>query len=137
MGEGSARKRESERLTMRAILISFFALVLCGCESRHAAQERAREAYVAGQEQALAQTRAQNQRPVVTVHGTVQNPIIPWEEGMTVSRAIVNSVYTGFMNPSIVRVIRNGQIVQEFEGVDLLRGKDMPLDPGDIVVLGN
>ena len=121
----------------RGIFISFLALLLVGCESRHASQQRAREAYVAGQEQALAQTRAQNQRPVVTIRGTVQNPIVPWEDGMTLSRAIVSSVYTGFMNPSIVRVVRGGQVVQEFEGVDLLRGKDMPLQPGDVVVLGN
>ncbi|HWD18922.1 MAG TPA: hypothetical protein VHB20_06555 [Verrucomicrobiae bacterium] len=112
------------------------ALILAGCESRRAARERAREAYVAGQQQAMAQQRLyQSQRPSVTVEGQVQQHLVPWTEGLTLARAIVAATYTGFMNPSSVRVLRNGQVVQNIPGVDLLRGQDMPLQPGDVVQL--
>ena len=77
----------------------------------------------------------QMQRASVTVHGEVENPIVPWTEGLTMSQAIVAAHYTGFMNPSVVRVLRNGQVVQQFLGVDLLRGHDMPLQVGDVVDL--
>jgi hypothetical protein len=112
-------------------------VALCGCESRQSAREQAREAYVAGQSQALAQEQSllQAQRPSVTVRGEVENPVIPWTDDLTLTKAIVAAHYTGFMNPSAVRVMRNGQVVQQFLAVDLLRGHDMPLQSGDVVEL--
>jgi hypothetical protein len=37
------------------------------------------------------------------------------------------------MNPMLVRVTREGQIIAELKGSDLLRHKDVDLQPGDIV----
>jgi hypothetical protein len=37
------------------------------------------------------------------------------------------------MNPILVRIIRNGQMIEEVKGIDLLHGHDTPLEPGDIV----
>jgi hypothetical protein len=37
------------------------------------------------------------------------------------------------MNPVLIRVIRNGQMVDEVKGIDLLHGQDFPLEAGDIV----
>jgi hypothetical protein len=122
---------------MRAAPLYLLVLTLCGCVSQRSAREQAREAYVAGQSQALAQQRLllQAQHPSVTVQGQVESPVVPWTEDMTVTRAIVAAHYTGFMNPSAVRVLRNGQVVQQFQGVDLLRGRDAPLQSGDVVQL--
>ena len=122
---------------MRVMLVYMIFLGLCGCESRREARDQQRAAFLAGQQQAFAQQQAllQAAHPGVTVRGLVENPFVPWSEGLTMSKAIVAAHYTGFMNPTIVRVVRNGQVVQQFEGVDLLRGHDVPLQPGDVVDL--
>jgi hypothetical protein len=108
-----------------------------GCVSSKKAQMEARQAFVSGQEQALqAQQHAQQaQGPAVFLHGPVRNPVVPWEDGMTLSQAIVNAVYTGFMNPRIIRVLRDGQVAGEFQGIDLLHHQDMDLQPGDTVIV--
>jgi len=65
----------------------------------------------------------------------VQSPYVPWEEGLTLTRAIATAVYTGFMNPMVIRVFRHGQIVGDFKGIDLLKHEDMALEAGDMVVI--
>jgi hypothetical protein len=114
------------------ILCSAAFLLLGGCVSKREAQLQARQAYAAGQAQAAAQWQAQR-LPEVIVRGPVQNQIVPWTEDMTLSKAIVDAVYTGYMNPLLIRVTRNGQIVTQMKGIDLLHGQDVPLQAGDIV----
>jgi hypothetical protein len=109
-------------------------LVLClaGCVSRKQADLQAREAYLAGQAQATKQWQAEHP-PEVIVQGPVRNRVVPWTEGLTLAKAIVDADYTGFMNPVLVRVIRDGQMIDEMKGSDLLHGRDVPLKPGDVV----
>ena len=111
---------------------SLLVLFLAGCVSQREAGLEARQAYMAGQQQAAQQQRAQ-QPPQVTIRGPVRNPVVPWVENMTLAKAIVDADYTGFMNPILVRVIRNGQMVEEMKGIDLLHGHDFPLEAGDMV----
>jgi hypothetical protein len=121
-----------------AVLFLLLAIVAgAGCVSQKKAREQAREAYVAGQEQAMqaAQHARQQQGPVVFVQGPVRNPVVPWEEGMKLSQAIVDAEYTAFMNPVLVRVLRNGQVAGEFKGIDLLHHQDMALEDGDTVLV--
>jgi hypothetical protein len=73
--------------------------------------------------------------PVVFVQGQVRNSAVPWEEGMKLSQAIVAADYTGFMNPRLIRVLRNGQVAGEFKGIDLLHHEDMDLENGDTVLI--
>ncbi len=115
-------------------IFSLLALLLAGCESRTKAQLDAQRAYIAGQRQA-AQPGQTQQPPRVYVRGHVRNSTVPWTDDLTLSKAIVAADYTGFMNPVNVRVIRNGQIAEDMRGIDLLHGRDAPLQPGDIVVL--
>jgi hypothetical protein len=100
--------------------------------SKKQAQLQARQAYLAGQAQAARQWQAQ-QPPEVVVRGPVRNPVVPWTDGLTLAQAIVDADYTGYMNPMLIRVIRNGQLVEETKGIDLLHHHDFPLEPGDIV----
>ena len=95
------------------------------------------QAYVNGQQQALqAQQHAQQaQGPSVFLQGPVQNPVVPWRDEMTLSQAIVDAVYTGFMNPRLVRVLRDGQVAGELRGIDLLHHQDLALQPGDTVLI--
>ena len=124
---------------MRKAVLCLLLAVLAGagCVSRKKAQAEARRAYVAGQEQAMqAAARArQQQGPVVFVQGPVRNPVLPWEEGMKLSQAVAAAEYTGYMNPRLIRVLRNGQAAGELKGIDLLHHQDMGLEDGDTVLI--
>jgi hypothetical protein len=121
-----------------ALCILLAIIAGAGCVSQKKAQSEARQAYVAGQEQALqaaTQARQQQQGPVVFVQGQVRNSVVAWQEGMKLSQAIVAAEYTGFMNPRLIRVLRNGQVAGEFKGIDLLHHEDMELEQGDTVLI--
>jgi hypothetical protein len=107
-------------------------LVLAGCESKKDARLQAQQAYMAGQQQATKQWQ-ETHPPEVVIQGPVRNPVLPYTEGLSLANAIVDANYTGFMNPVLIRVIRNGQVVSEMKGSDLLRHQDFPLEAGDIV----
>jgi hypothetical protein len=113
------------------------ALAATGCASDKKKKLAERQAFVAGQQQAMdaAMRARQEQGPVVFVQGQVRNPTVPWEEGMKLSQAIVSAEYTGFMNPRLVRVLRNGQVAGELKGVDLLHHEDLDLENGDTVLI--
>ena len=137
MEERRVGGKERGGTVIRWIFTLLAVMALSGCESKRAARERAREAYIQGQQQELARDRAVmlQQDRMVTLQGEVENPAVPWREGLTLTQAIVAAKYTGFMNPSKVRVVRAGNVVADFFGVDLLRGRDAPLQPGDVIVL--
>jgi hypothetical protein len=123
-----------------AVLGILFAVMAgAGCVSEKKAHLEARAAYVAGQEQAMqAAMQAQQQQhqgPVVFVQGQVRHAVVVWQEGMKLSQAIVAAVYTGFTNPGLIRVLRNGQIAGEFRGIDLLHHEDMELEEGDTILI--
>jgi hypothetical protein len=109
-----------------SILLSFTT----GCETKSRARLEARQAYVEGQEQALAQSRPKP--AIVTVTGPVRNRIIPWTEDLTLAKAIVAAEYTAYLNPRLIRVIRDGQAT-DIKPSALLSGHDMPLQPGDTI----
>jgi hypothetical protein len=117
---------------MRLAIGIFAVLFLAGCVSKKQADLQARQAYMAGQAQAAKQWQSQRP-PEVVVRGPVRNPVVPWTEGLTLAKAIVDADYTGYMNPHFVRVIRNGLMIEEMKGIDLLHHHDVPLEPGDIV----
>jgi len=125
-------------------LVQWLQLGLCiavvagaGCVTKKKEQLEERRAFVAGQEQAMqaAMRARQDQGPVVFVQGQVRNSAVPWEEGLKLSQAIVTAEYTGFMNPRLIRVLRNGQVAGEFKGIDLLHHQDMELENGDTVLI--
>lgn len=125
---------------MRTLLcfLLFALLAGAGCVSEKKAREEAREAYVAGQQQAMqtaAHAHAEQLGPVVFIQGPVRNHVVSWEEGLKLSQAIVQADYTDFMNPVLVRVLRHGQVAGEFKGIDLLHHEDMDLAEGDTILL--
>ncbi|HEX4120557.1 MAG TPA: hypothetical protein VH619_08080 [Verrucomicrobiae bacterium] len=114
-----------------------FGIAAAGCVSEKKAQMEARQAYIAGQAQAAqSQLRAREaEGPVVFVQGPVQNHVIAWSEGMTLSKAIVDANYTAFMNPEVVQVMRGGQLAGQLKGIDLLHHQDLDLQQGDTVII--
>lgn len=114
------------------VLIFILILAEAGCVSKKEARTEARKAYLSAQAQAQAPPM-DPEHPVVFVQGPVENPTVPWQDGLKLTRAIWEAQYTAFMNPMVVRVLRNGQVVGEFKGIDLLHHQDMELQAGDTV----
>ena len=122
-------------MNMKALLCLVLAggFVLAGCASGSKAKLQQQQAFLAGQQQALAQS--QQSGPTVSVRGEVRHTTIPWTEELTLAQAILGSEYKGLMAPSEIVVFRKGVahpiILDRF-----LRGlDDPPLEPGDIVDL--
>ena len=74
----------------------------------------------------------QNQGPNVTVIGPVRNSNIPWEEDLTVAKAIVAADYVSAFDPHQIILVRNGRGTR-IDPKQLLKGKDFPLQPGDVI----
>jgi hypothetical protein len=104
---------------MRTALVLLVGLALAGCVTRTT--------------QVLAPPA--EQKPVIWVRGDVKNRAVPWDEEMTLSRAIVAAQYTGFSDPHAISILRAGQ-TYKVSARDLLKQRDdPPLQPGDVVVI--
>lgn len=103
-----------------------------GCVSKSKAQARAREAFLAGQQQALERMQAQASGPTVTFIGEVKNRLIPWTADLTLARALIAADYYGAIDPRSIVVIRNGQQTA-YDVKKILQGDDILLEPRDII----
>lgn len=74
----------------------------------------------------------QDPRMAVMVRGDVRNSIVPWNEDLTLARAILAADYYGQRDPHSIALIRNGRS-RRISTSRLLGGEDMFLEPGDIV----
>jgi hypothetical protein len=111
------------------------ALAITGCVTRTTADARARAAYMAGQQEAVARMQQlQTQGPSVTINGEVRNRFVPWTEGMTLAKALVEADYCGATEPAEVIIVHGG-IGRRYDLKQLLKGVDVPLQPGDVVQL--
>ena len=71
-------------------------------------------------------------QPAVFVRGDVRNPVIPWDDELTLSRAILAAEYMGRWDPHSINVMR-GRYSKRFSTSRLLSGEDMALEPGDVI----
>jgi hypothetical protein len=108
------------------------AVLFCGCVTKSKAQARAQAAYLAGQNAALLQQQAQ--APGVTVIGPVQNPDVPWVEGLSLAQAVATANYLGQHNPKEIIITRQGESAKLAPKM-LLNGVNVPLEPGDIITI--
>lgn len=108
-------------------------LLAGGCTSRAKARAEAQAAYVAGQQQAMMQMR-EARRTSIRVLGPVQNPEIPWCDGLTLAEVIVAARWLERRDPGQIIVIRQRERFS-VEPHALLQGEDIPLEPGDSVEL--
>jgi len=116
-------------------LVSLTALVLLatGCVSKSTAEARVHMAYLAGQNDAMARMQQQHaEGGSVTFNGPFNNPIVPWTEGLTLSKAIVTAGYNSPIDPITIVVRRSGEEIQ-IDPARLLSGEDFPLRSGDTV----
>ena len=123
---------------MKSVWTFFFFAVLVatnGCVSKKKSQLMQREAYVAGQQQAMAQAQQTSQDASdIVFTGEVRNKSIAWREGLTLAEAILAADYQAPRDPISILIIRKGQVIP-VEPKALLRGHDEPLEPGDRVEL--
>ena len=115
-------------------------LYVSGCVSKAKAQAQARAAYLAGQRDALAQmnqhqpgaSSVTNELANVSFIGPVENPTVPWTEGLTLGKAILSAVYKSQIDPTMILITRPNEQIQ-IDPSRLLSGNDYPLKPGDII----
>ena len=135
--------------SLRIFWLLACAGIVCGagCVSRKRAQAEARAAYMAGQRDALAGMQRQPQNgdftvtPVtpqvaanITIVGPVQNPVVQWRNGLTLAQAILNAVYQSPSDPTQIVIKRSNEEIR-VEPAQLLNGVDIPLLPGDVVLI--
>jgi len=106
-------------------------LALTGCVTKAKARAQAREAYIAGQREAVQRQQRQAAGGDVHIVGPVQIPILPWTSGMTLMKALVTAEYNG-PDPTQIVVVHNG-VANPVDVKKLLAGEDVPLQPGDVV----
>ena len=125
-------KSRVELLMKFFVAILFLSLAVTGCvEMKSKADAQAREAYLAGQNSILKQ---QQQAQNITVVGPVQNPQVPWVQGLTLAQAIATANYLDAKAPKEIIITRNGENAKVDPDV-LLRGTQIPLEPGDVITL--
>jgi hypothetical protein len=122
-----------------------FSILITGCVSKSAAEAQARAAYLAGQREAIAQIKEQQAAPGsvsdtpnlpsnVTIIGPVDDPIVPWVDGLTLAKAIVTSVYNSQIDPAMIVIKRSHEEIH-ISPSRLLSGGDFPLQPGDVIAI--
>jgi protein involved in polysaccharide export with SLBB domain len=110
-----------------------FALAAAGCTTKSSARMKAQNAFLAGQHTALQQqAQAAAQGTGVTIIGAVQNPQVPWVEGLTLAQAIATANYLDSKEPEEIILTRQGESATLPPNI-LLSGAVVPLKPGDVV----
>jgi len=112
-------------------VILLCALAAAGCTTKANSRQQAAQAWQAGQKAAQQQTAAASG---ITVLGAVQNPQVPWVEGLTLTQAIATANYTGPRDPKEIIITRQGESAT-LSVKDVLRGAVIPLERGDVIEL--
>jgi hypothetical protein len=115
------------------VVILTLALAATGCVTRSKARADAQAAYAAGERAAYARIAAA-QRTDIFVIGPVQNPLVPWTQGLTLAQAIAAADYIGFRDPHEIILTRRSEQTR-IDPKDLLGGHYLPLQPGDTITI--
>jgi len=123
------------RIALLALVLLPTSVLLAGCVSKHKADERARAAFFAGQQQATTMAR-QNQLtgPTVTILGEVRNAQIRWTADLTLAKAVIAADYYGRIDPTEIVIQREGKEIR-CDPKKLLSGEDVQLEPNDVITM--
>jgi hypothetical protein len=128
----SPRRRNSFLICFAVLSVGFFTN---GCASQSKARLKEQNAYLAGQNAALRrELQAAGQTSGVTIDGPVQNPLVPWVDGLTLAQAIATADYIGPDSPKQIIITRHGETAT-LDAKVLLDGTDVPLKKGDVIEL--
>ncbi|MGC9941742.1 MAG: hypothetical protein ABSE48_07890 [Verrucomicrobiota bacterium] len=118
----------------RVLAILGLLLGVTGCTTESHARLEERDAYLAGQNEALQQQKAEEQMPSVMIIGPVQNPRVPWVAGLTLVQALATANYLDSHGPKQIILTRNGESATLDPNV-LFNGDMVPLEAGDVIQL--
>ncbi len=115
------------------IIMAASVLCVSGCVSAAKAKADARAAYNAGQQDAMARM-SQVEKLNITIVGPVRNSVVAWKEDLTLANALLAAEYLSNTDPRQILIVRKG-IAIPVDPNQLLSGKDVPLQPGDVIHL--
>jgi hypothetical protein len=123
------------RVWLPILTCSLCLSVLLGCVSKAKARRDAQAAFIAGQQEAARRAQLQAvQGPSITVNGPVNKPVLAWTEDLTLAKAILEAEYIPPGEPAEVLLVRSGRAFR-LDLHQLFSGRDVPLEPGDIIQL--
>jgi len=129
--DGSVRQCRRSAWAIVLVSLSILLSSLSGRTTKSQAKAQARDAFVAGEQAALARV-AQTHKPMVSFIGPVKNPTIPWTHELTLAKAILAAGYLGSSEPTQIMIVRNAQAIP-IDPKRLLSGEDIPLASGDLI----
>lgn len=119
---------------MRGLCLSALATTALttgsGCTSNSKARAQADAAFRAGHAQAVHQGEARKRSIEFT--GPVVNPLVRWEDGMTLGQAIAAAGWRDKGDPRLIILTRGREIVT-MTPEQALQAADQPAQPGDHV----
>lgn len=110
---------------------NLLVLGLLGCASNKHEQTLAQTQFVAGQEEAFAQLQLSGIY-VVRVVGPFKRTVLLWHKGMTLAETILEAGYLEEVAPTQF-LIQRGPTALTVTPDSLLRGKDVPVEAGDVI----
>jgi hypothetical protein len=121
--------RDPVRLVVPVLMT--IAVSLTGCASRPGQATKAQQQFAAGQESIL-NLLQQSGIAVVRVVGPFQRPMLAWKPGMTLAQVILEAGYLEARQPGQIFIERGGTVLP-IELAELLDGKDVPVESGDVI----
>ena len=116
--------------SIHPLLVLLVLIPLAGCVSKATADAQAKAAFLAGEK--VAYQNMQSSQTAIVVLGEVQKHQIPWVAGLTLAQAIATAGYNGAHDPTDI-ILKRNSVQTEVDPKQLLNGKDVPLQPGDVV----
>lgn len=116
-------------------LLLILIVIFCGCKKGPSKKEKlARlQGMAVGRQQAAAMPPVRPTVLSVSVIGMVRNKTVKWQEGLTLSQAIVAADYYDLRDPTAIYLTREGAATY-INPKDLLKGQaDYELLPSDII----
>lgn len=119
---------------MRCLPLLLLPFVLAACTTQKKAKADAHRAFIAGQQEALRRLQQAPAANAVTINGPVRHPQVAWTPGLTLSQAIIAAEYLAERDPLEILLVRGG-LAYRYEPGQLLSGRDIPLEAGDVIQL--
>jgi hypothetical protein len=126
----AAKHREAGSIYPFLVLVLVALVPLGGCVTKATADAQAKAAFVAGEKTAY--QNIQSSQTAIVILGEVQKHQVPWVVGLTLAQAIATAGYNGAHDPTEI-ILKRNSVQTEIDPKQLLNGKDVPLQPGDVV----
>ncbi len=111
--------------------VAIAAICLSGCASNQGRPTEAQRHFAAGQESMITMLQ-QSGIALIRIVGPFQRPVLPWTPDMTLAEVILQAGYLESRQPAQI-LIQRGPTTLTIAPSDLLQGKDVPVESGDVI----